>query len=131
MTDDEHRQLGLPRTCHWQRSRRPLTLVLAMSGRIACRRGAAAACAAGLAIFLAAVGVRAQQGSGASACTISGRITGLDAPVPGVVVAARRGDTVQAVTSSALDGTYRLRLPPATYRLTIDCLLYTSDAADE
>ncbi|HEX5108213.1 MAG TPA: TonB-dependent receptor [Vicinamibacterales bacterium] len=103
----------------------------------------------GVGLFAATVGVAAQQPDGqaqppaqplvappppaapeapartapsatANACVITGTITGLGAPLPGVSITARRGYAVQSATSTTVDGTFRLVLPDATYQFTLD-----------
>src|SRR5262245_6269835 len=56
----------------------------------------------------------------ANACVITGTVTGLGGPLPGVSVTARRGYAVQSATSTTLEGTFRLVLPDATYQFTLD-----------
>jgi hypothetical protein len=89
---------------------------------------AIAACATGAGLFAATIRVEAQSPA-AGQCGISGTVVGVGTPLPGVSITARRGDTVQSATSTGLDGTYRLSVPPApagttetdaAYRLTID-----------
>jgi hypothetical protein len=62
----------------------------------------------------------APAAAAAAACTISGTITGLGGPLPGVSLTVRRGDTVQTATSTDIDGTFKLNLPDASYQLTAE-----------
>jgi trimeric autotransporter adhesin len=64
--------------------------------------------------------VDAQQAPAAGACRISGKAASAAAPLPGVSIVVRAGESVKAVTSTEPDGTYRLSLPPGTYHLTAD-----------
>ena len=79
-------------------------------------RTTAAVRAAGIAVVMAGAAVGAQQAppasaaASAAACTISGTITGLGGPLPGVSITLRRGDTVQTAASTDIDGTFKI--PP-------------------
>ncbi len=75
--------------------------------------------AAGL-TALAAPGLTLLQQTPEGACRITGKVTGISSPLPGSAVTARRGDMVQGATSTGGDGSYRLSLPPETYRLAIE-----------
>lgn len=61
-----------------------------------------------------------QPTTAAAVCQIKGTIVGLNVPLPGVAITAKRGETVQTATSTGLDGTYTLNLPDASYQLSID-----------
>jgi trimeric autotransporter adhesin len=77
--------------------------------------------AAAVAVVIAGVGLGAQQAPPAAAtCIISGTITGAGGPLPGVSLTVRRGDTVQTVSSTGVDGTFRLTLPDATYQISAE-----------
>src|SRR5687768_6218511 len=89
------------------------------------------ACAVAAAIFISTAGLMAQQQPPASAeatagrpaaitCTISGSITGLGGPLPGVSITARRDGTVHKAASTDVDGTFKLTLPGASYHLTAE-----------
>ena len=59
--------------------------------------------------------------STAGACmTVTGTISGLGGPLPGVSITARKGYAVQSATSTGLDGSFRLTLPDATYQFTLN-----------
>src|SRR5215510_4226306 len=73
---------------------------------LAARLSAAVAVVAGIGIFAETAGLVAQQApANAAACAVTGTITGLGGPLPGVSITVRRGDTVQTATSTGLDGT--------------------------
>ena len=77
--------------------------------------------AAAIVFVMAGAGLGAQQAPPAAAtCTISGTITGLGGPLPGVSITVRRGDTVQTAASTDIDGTFKLTLPDASYQLTAE-----------
>ena len=72
-------------------------------------------------VFVAGAGVRAQQAPpAAAACTITGTISGLGGPLPGVSITVHRGDVVQTAASSDIDGTFKLTVPDASYQLTAE-----------
>jgi trimeric autotransporter adhesin len=74
-------------------------------------------------VFVAGAGVRAQQAppaAAAAACTISGTISGLGGPLPGVSITVRSGDTVRTAASTDIDGTFKVTLPDASYQLTAE-----------
>ena len=76
---------------------------------------------AGIAVVVASVALGAQQAPPATApCTISGTITGLGGPLPGVSITMRRDDSVQTATSTDIDGRFRVSLPDASYQLTAE-----------
>ena len=56
----------------------------------------------------------------AGACVVTGTVTGLGGPLPGVSITARKGYAVQSATSTGQDGSFRLALPDATYQFTLD-----------
>ena len=62
----------------------------------------------------------AQPQAATAPCRVSGTVTGLGAPLPGVAITARKGYAVQSATSTSVDGAYRLSLPDGVYQLTID-----------
>ena len=85
--------------------------------------------AAAIAIVMAGAALGAQQAPqqasqqalpAAAACTISGTITGLGGPLPGVSITLRRGDVVQTAASTDIDGTFKVALPDASYRLAAE-----------
>jgi hypothetical protein len=85
------------------------------------RISAAVAIVAGIGIFAETAGLVAQQApANAAACAVTGTITGLGGPLPGVAITVRRGDTVQTATSTNTDGTFKVALPDNTYQLTAD-----------
>ncbi len=82
---------------------------------------------AAIAVVVASVGLGAQQAPpAAAACTITGTITGLGGPLPGVSITVRRGDSVQTATSTSIDGTYKLALPDASYQLSAELFGFDS-----
>ena len=82
-------------------------------------------------VFVAGAGVRAQQAPpAAAACTISGTISGLGGPLPGVSITVRRGDALQTAASTGIDGTFKLTLPDATYLLTAELFGFDSTKKD-
>ena len=89
-----------------------------------------AARAVAIAVVMASVGLGAQQAPpAAAACVVSGTITGLGNPLPGVSITVRRGDTVQKAASTTIDGTFKLTLPDASYQLTAE--LFGFDSAQK
>jgi hypothetical protein len=85
------------------------------------KMSAAVAVIAGAALFAETAGVIAQQAPPtAAACVVTGTITGLGGPLPGVAITVRRGDAVQTATSTNIDGAYRITLPDNTYQLQAD-----------
>jgi len=78
-------------------------------------------------VFVTGAGVRAQQAPPtAAACTISGTISGLGGPLPGVSITVRSGDTVRTAASTGIDGTFKLSLPDASYQLTAELFGFDS-----
>src|SRR5687768_5766324 len=76
---------------------------------------------AAIAVVIAGTALGAQQAPPAAAtCTISGTITGLGGPLPGVSITVRRDATVLRAASTDLDGTFKLTLPEASYQLTAE-----------
>ncbi len=79
--------------------------------------------AVGIALFAAALrGLGAQQPTATnvaadSACRVTGRVSGAGMALPGVSITLKQGDAVQAVTSTGVDGSYRLTAPPGTYEV--------------
>ena len=87
----------------------------------AARISAALAVIAGIGIFAETAGLVAQQAPATAAnCVVTGSITGLGGPLPGVSITVRRGETVQTATSTGVDGTFKLTLPDNSYQLTAD-----------
>ena len=78
-----------------------------------------AAFALGAGLFVATIGLEAQQPA-AAACSVSGSITGVGTALPGVAITIRRGDVVQSATSTGMDGTFKLSLPEGVYQLSAD-----------
>ena len=84
--------------------------------------------AAAIAVVIAGTALGAQQAPAPAAppapapaaCTISGTITGLGGPLPGVSITVRRDDTVRSASSTDIDGTFKLALPDASYQLTAE-----------
>jgi hypothetical protein len=76
--------------------------------------------AAAIAVVIAGTALGAQQAPATAVCTISGTITGLGGPLPGVSITVRRDDTVRSASSTDTDGRFRLTLPEATYHLTAE-----------
>ena len=85
---------------------------------------------AAIAFVMAGVALSAQQTPPAAACTITGTITGLGGPLPGVSITVRRGDTVQTAASTDIDGTFKLALPDASYQLTAELFGFDSTQKD-
>ena len=76
---------------------------------------------AAIAVVIAGTALGAQQAPPAAAtCTISGTITGLGGPLPGVSITVRRDATVQKAASTDIDGTFKLTLPDASYQLSAE-----------
>jgi trimeric autotransporter adhesin len=63
---------------------------------------------------------RARQQGPVVACRITGHAAAATTPLPGVAVVVRAGGTIKAATSTDVDGTYRLSLPPGAYELTAE-----------
>jgi hypothetical protein len=77
--------------------------------------------ATAIAVVIAGTALGAQQASSPTApCTISGTITGLGGPLPGVSVTLRRDDAVRSASSTDVDGKFKLTIPDATYQLTAE-----------
>jgi hypothetical protein len=76
--------------------------------------------AAAIAVVIAGTALGAQQAPAPAACTISGTITGLGGPLPGVSITVRRDDMVRSASSTDIDGTFKLTLPEASYQLTAE-----------
>ena len=82
-------------------------------------------------VFVAGAGVRAQQAPPApAACTISGTISGLGGPLPGVSITVRSGDTVRTAASTGIDGTFKLSLPDASYQLSAELFGFDTTKKD-
>ena len=62
------------------------------------------------------VPIGAQRGA-STGCRVSGRAESGGVPLPGVSIAVRAGDTSTASTSTDVDGSYAVSLPPGTYTL--------------
>jgi len=87
--------------------------------------------AAAIAFVIAGTALGAQQAPPAAAsCTISGTITGLGGPLPGVSITVRRDATVQTAASTDIDGTFKLTLPDASYLLTAELTGFDSAQKD-
>lgn len=74
----------------------------------------------GVALFTTTVCVlRAQQppATPEALCRVYGRASGAGTALPGVSITLRLNGTIQAATSSAVDGTYRLAAPEGSYEL--------------
>ena len=86
-----------------------------------------------LAAFSAAVAggypLDAQQAV-SSGCRLSGRVTAGSAVLPGVSLVALTGETVVAATSTEVDGSYLLAVPPGTYRLKSELTGFTGAQQD-
>jgi hypothetical protein len=86
---------------------------------------------AAIAFLIAGVALSAQQAPPtAAACTITGTITGLGGPLPGVSITVRRGETVQTAASTDIDGTFKLTVPDASYQLTAELFGFVSTQRD-
>jgi hypothetical protein len=80
--------------------------------------GASAALTAAL-VWPPLTPLEAQQAP--ATCAVTGKILSGTTPLPGVSVTARAGDRLVGATSSAVDGSYKLSLPPdAEYRITVE-----------
>jgi hypothetical protein len=79
--------------------------------------------AGGLALaFAVLTPLDARQAPAAGACRVSGRVTSGSTHLPGVAIVVSSGDAVKSVTSTEPDGSYRLSVPPGTYRLTAELM---------
>jgi hypothetical protein len=77
--------------------------------------------AAAIAVVIAGTVVGGQQAPSAPAtCAITGTITGLGGPLPGVSLTARRDDTVRTASSTDIDGTFKLTLPDGSFQLVAE-----------
>ncbi len=86
---------------------------------------------AAVAVVIAGTALGAQQAPPpAATCTISGTITGLGGPLPGVSITVRRGETVQTASSTNVDGTFKLALPDGSYRVTAELTGFDSTQKD-
>jgi hypothetical protein len=76
----------------------------------------------GLLLLLAAMpGIWAQQGQAPQACRIAGKITSGSIALPGVAVTILDGDRTVTASSSDIDGTWRVSIPPAgNYQLRVE-----------
>ena len=71
-----------------------------------------------LAIPLEAVALLAALTSADPTCQVAGRVTSANLPLPGVALVLSDGTTEVAVSSTDLDGAYRIPLPgPGRYAL--------------
>src|SRR5690606_15217011 len=62
-----------------------------------------------------------------ASCAVSGKIAGGTTPIPGVSIAVRQGERLVAATSTAVDGTYQLKVPAgATYQMTVELTGFAS-----
>jgi hypothetical protein len=85
------------------------------------RISAAVAVIAGIGIFAETAGLVAKQAAAnAATCAVTGTITGLGGPLPGVSITVRRGETVQTATSTGPDGTFKVTLPDNSYQITAE-----------
>ena len=82
----------------------------------------------GLGLGLAVVGslmVPAAAEQAAAVCRITGKAMSGARPLPGVAIVIRRGDQIVGATSTEIDGSYALSLPPdAAYRLTAELMAF-------
>ena len=78
--------------------------------------------AAGAAFLAAQWPIAAEQGSTqAKGCKVTGKFVSANRPLPGVSLVVRQGDRVVAATSTEIDGTYQIVLPPGvTYQTTAE-----------
>lgn len=88
------------------------------------------ATAAGLAFGLAQLTVSVQAtaqtpAAAAMRCRLSGAVRSGDVPLPGAPVSARQGETVRAVSSTDVDGTYALVLPAGVYEIRFELSSFT------
>ena len=81
-----------------------------------CRLGAILAVVAACALP-SSVRAQADAPRAGTVCVLTGRVAGLGVPLPGVMVTARANGAAHAVTSTSVDGTYRLQLPPGSYAI--------------
>ncbi len=63
---------------------------------------------------------RAGQTTEARACVLSGRAMAATRPLPGVAIVVKASGTLTAATSTDVDGTYRLTLPPGAYDVSAE-----------
>jgi trimeric autotransporter adhesin len=89
-----------------------------------------AAKAAAIAVVIAGTALGAQQAPAPAACTISGTVTGLGGPLPGVSITVRRDDTLRSASSTNVDGTFKLTLPEASYQLTAELTGFVTTQKD-
>jgi len=62
-----------------------------------------------------------------AACVVTGKVVSGTTPLPGVSVTVRSGDKLIAATSTAVDGTYRLTVPPgAEYRVSVEMTAFAT-----
>jgi hypothetical protein len=86
---------------------------------------------AAVAVVIAGTALGAQQAPpAAAACPVSGTITGLGGPLPGVSITVRQGDAVRTAASTNIDGTFKLALPDASYQLTAELTGFDSIRKD-
>ena len=77
--------------------------------------------AAGTAVVLGAgTFVLAQAPGPSTVCVVTGRVSNIATPLPGVSLRAVRDGSVVTATSTDVAGAYRLRLPPGEYQITAD-----------
>ncbi|HEY0873421.1 MAG TPA: TonB-dependent receptor [Vicinamibacterales bacterium] len=62
---------------------------------------------------------------GAASCKVSGRITSGGAPLPGVSILVRTGDTLTVATSTEADGRYGFTAPPGSHAVRIELTGFT------
>jgi hypothetical protein len=53
-------------------------------------------------------------------CTLTGHVSGAGLALPGVSIVITSGEAVQKATSTAIDGTYKVSVPPGTYDVAVE-----------
>jgi hypothetical protein len=91
---------------------------------------AAGAFIVGTGAFIGTASLEARQQPASDICVVTGTITGLGGPLPGVAITVRRGETVQTATSTDEDGRFRLPLPDAAYQVSFDLTGFTGTQRD-
>ena len=84
-------------------------------------RSSALVLACCLSLILGRYPLAATQSAAAPSCKLTGKATSGPRPLPGVAIVVRSGERVVAVSSTEVDGSYQITLPPeATYRLVAE-----------
>ena len=84
------------------------------------------AIAAALAFAAVQLPISAEQSPAAQVCRIAGKATSSANILPGVSIVVRQDEKIVGATSTEVDGTYQLRVPPnGSYRLAADLTGFT------